>query len=59
MKNSLIIFARNPVMGKVKTRLAEKLGAEKTFEIYNKFLENIYDKTKILNFKKYLFFRII
>ena len=55
MKNALIIFARNPVMGKVKTRLAEKLGEKKAYDIYIMLLGNIYKKTKDLNYEKYLF----
>ncbi len=41
-KNLLLIFTRNPELGKVKTRLAKSLGDEKALEIY-KFLLN---KTK-------------
>jgi uncharacterized protein len=38
MKNGLIIFVRNPVLGKVKTRLAATLGEEKALSIYQKLL---------------------
>lgn len=38
--NHLIVFVRNPVKGKVKTRLASTLGNEKAFEIYLKLLEH-------------------
>lgn len=38
-KNLLLIFTRNPELGKVKTRLAKSLGNEKALEIY-KFLLN-------------------
>ena len=41
-KNSLIIFTRNPILGKVKTRLAKSVGNEIALEIYQ-FLLN---KTK-------------
>lgn len=34
MSNHLIIFIKNPVAGKVKTRLANSLGAQKALEIY-------------------------
>ena len=40
LKNALIIFARKPEMGKVKTRLANTLGVEKTLQIYIKLLEH-------------------
>ena len=36
-KNLLLIFTRNPELGKVKTRLAKTIGAEKALAIY-KFL---------------------
>jgi rSAM/selenodomain-associated transferase 1 len=39
-ENLLIIFARNPVLGKVKTRLARDVGAEKALEVYLKLLEH-------------------
>lgn len=38
-ENLLLIFTKNPVAGKVKTRLAKDLGNEKALEIY-KFLLN-------------------
>ncbi len=34
-KNLLLIFTRNPELGKVKTRLAVTIGAENALEIYN------------------------
>ena len=34
MKNLVILFYRNPELGKVKTRLAKTLGNEKAFAIY-------------------------
>ena len=34
MKNALIIFVRNPVLGKVKTRLAASIGNEKALQVY-------------------------
>ena len=38
MKSALIIFVRNPVLGKVKTRLAATVGQEKALEIYTTLL---------------------
>lgn len=35
-KAALIIFTKNPVRGKVKTRLAESLGDEEALRIYNR-----------------------
>ncbi|MCB0728072.1 MAG: TIGR04282 family arsenosugar biosynthesis glycosyltransferase [Ignavibacteriae bacterium] len=54
-KNALIIFARNPELGKVKNRLAKTIGKEKALEIYNKLLSNVYAETKDLKCNKYLF----
>lgn len=34
MKNALLIFIKNPVKGRVKTRLARTVGDEKALEIY-------------------------
>lgn len=38
--NLLMIFAKNPELGKVKTRLAKTIGAEKALTIYVKLLEH-------------------
>ena len=34
MKNALIIFIKNPALGKVKTRIARTAGDEKALDIY-------------------------
>lgn len=39
-KSLLVIFARTPEYGKVKKRLAMRLGAEKALEIHNKLLSH-------------------
>lgn len=39
MKNTLLIFIRNPELGKVKTRLARTLGDEEALRIYHLLLE--------------------
>ena len=41
MKSLLIIFTKNPVLGKVKTRLAKDTGAESALKVY----ENLVDRT--------------
>ena len=38
-KNLLLIFTRNPELGKVKTRLAKKIGKESALEIYKILLQ--------------------
>ena len=46
--NALLIFVRNPILGKVKTRLAKDLGNEKTLEVYNQLLTHTMLETKNL-----------
>jgi len=46
--NLLMVFAKNPELGKVKTRLAKTVGDKKALEVYLKLLEHTYsiaDKT--------------
>lgn len=44
--NALIIFTRNPDLGKVKTRLASTIGDEKALEIYKELLLHTMETTK-------------
>ena len=44
-KNLLIIFAREPVLGKVKTRLAKDIGEHAALDIYNYLLQHIFEIT--------------
>ncbi len=53
---ALIIFVRNPILGKVKTRLAETLGAENAVKIYQKLLQHTHDITKDIVAEKYIFY---
>ena len=46
MKKALIIFARNPELGKVKTRLAATMGNEKALEIYESLLQHTFSISK-------------
>lgn len=41
--NSLIVFAKPPLLGKVKTRLQAKIGAENALFIYQKLLLNCFE----------------
>lgn len=43
MDNILVIFARKPELGKVKSRLAKSLGDENTLRIYKKLLKKTLD----------------
>lgn len=58
MSNStaLIIFIKNPLLGKVKTRLAKSIGDEKALAIYRQLLQITYSISLKSNFKKYLFY---
>lgn len=38
-KNLLIVFAKNKLFGKVKTRLAKTIGDQAAFEVYNRLFE--------------------
>ncbi len=56
MDNLLIIFARPPVLGKVKTRLAATLGGEKTLKIYEFLLaKTLSEADKVANADKLIF----
>lgn len=55
-KELLIIFYRNPVLGKVKTRLAATLGAEKALWIYNQLAEHTQTMTRELEVEKAVFY---
>jgi rSAM/selenodomain-associated transferase 1 len=41
-KKALIVFQKNPVLGKVKTRLAATLGEEQALKIYMQLLQHTY-----------------
>lgn len=54
--NTLIIFIKNPVLGKVKTRLASAIGDEKTLEIYQLLLGHTRAITSNVSVNKYLYY---
>lgn len=54
--NKLIIFIKNPVKGKVKTRLAATIGDEKALEVYLKLIDYTLNLAKTLNVEVNLFF---
>lgn len=56
MKQALIIFARNPIRGKVKTRLAATLGEDKALSIYQSLLEHTVQITHQLPCDRYVFY---
>ncbi|MBC7887583.1 MAG: TIGR04282 family arsenosugar biosynthesis glycosyltransferase [Ferruginibacter sp.] len=56
MKTGLIIFIRNPVAGKVKTRIAKTMGDEKALLIYNQLLAHTRRVTLDLHCDKFLYY---
>ena len=55
-KNSLIIFTRNPILGKVKTRLAKSVGNEIALEIYQFLLNKTKEVTLNIPADKVVFY---
>ena len=56
MNNALIIFTKNPVYGKVKTRLAATIGKKKTLEIYTDLINHTFLITKNFAGDKIVFY---
>jgi uncharacterized protein len=56
MKNGLIIFARNPRYGKVKTRLAASLGNETALAVYTTLLRHTKEIAAATEADKFLFY---
>lgn len=54
--NALIIFIKNPQLGKVKTRLAATVGNEKALEIYHILMTHTHQITHDLDVEKYLYY---
>jgi uncharacterized protein len=54
--NALIIFTRNPELGKVKTRLAATIGNEKALIVYQDLLRHTMNATKKLSCDKFVFY---
>lgn len=54
-KQALIIFAKNPVIGNVKTRLAKVIGDEKALSYYSIFLAIVHSYTKDLPCQKIVY----
>jgi uncharacterized protein len=55
-ERALMIFVRNPVKGKVKTRLAKSIGKEKALAIYNDLLEYTFNVTRSTDCHKVVFY---
>lgn len=55
-KKAIIIFVRNPELGKVKTRLAKSVGDESALKIYNFLLRHTVKITEKLQVDKYIYY---
>lgn len=55
-KRLLIIFVKNPELGKAKTRLAASIGDEAALKIYKRLLERTKEITQSLPFTKAVFY---
>ena len=56
MNHTLIIFTKNLVFGKVKTRLASSVGNDKAFEIYKLLITHTHAITHQLSMNKIVFY---
>lgn len=56
MKSALIIFVRNPLLGKVKTRIAVTIGDENALVIYKHLLQHTKNITESLPVTKFVFY---
>lgn len=54
--NAIIVFIKNPVLGKVKTRLAATVGDERALAIYHTLMQHTMSITNHLEVDKYLFY---
>ncbi len=57
-KNLLIIFTRNPELGKVKTRLAKSIGDENALTIYKTLLDRTEKTTRNLTCDKAVYYSV-
>ena len=57
-KNLLLIFTRNPELGKVKTRLAKTVGDESALNIYKFLLNHTKEVTQNLNCDKAVYYSV-
>lgn len=56
MKDTLIIFARNPIKGRVKTRLAKHIGADLALDIYHQLLAHTRNVAEKVDCRRMLFY---
>jgi rSAM/selenodomain-associated transferase 1 len=56
LDSALIILVKNPVLGKVKTRLAATIGNQKALDIYHMLLDHTHKISKDLQIDKIVFY---
>jgi rSAM/selenodomain-associated transferase 1 len=56
MKKAIIIFVRNPELGKVKTRLAKEIGDEQTLKVYKELLQHTHNVTSNVDCDKFVYY---
>jgi len=56
LKSAIIIFVRNPVLGKVKTRLAKQLGDQVAISVYKKLLNHTHFVLSEINADRFVFY---
>ena len=55
--NALIVFSRNPILGKVKTRISKTCGDQKALDIYNKLLlNNVNLSINLIEIKTFIYY---
>jgi uncharacterized protein len=56
MENAVIVFIKNPTLGKVKTRLAKTIGDEKALEIYKLLIKKTFEICQEANQPTFVFY---
>ena len=56
MQNTLLIFIKNPELGKAKTRIAQTVGDEKALQVYLELLAHTRKVAKEVNAQRHLFY---
>lgn len=56
MQEAIIIFVRNPELGKVKTRLANGIGDVQALEVYKNLLKKTHEVIKPMDAHKFVFY---
>lgn len=54
--SGIAVFAKNPILGRVKTRLAKTVGEKKALEVYLFLLKNILNEAEKIEANRYIFY---